>query len=223
MAIYHLLTKGMTGGLRSRARARLHVISQHGVRVPLILACGYHFEPITAQTARIIKEYVEAFMAESVAEAHKCFAEAAKISGGADDGAWWKENPAHDAEWKAVSEVAEHTVFFQKSRGFAKKAKQTRANLLASISKAEAEASKVNYSLHEDAEWIAFKCKVDVYVTRTVVTLSECKVMHNIWPQRRTHVDDEIAARAVLADSAMTSVHKMHPAIKATALELVRS
>ena len=57
-----------------------------------------HFEPITAQTARIIKEYVDAFMAESVAEAHKCCAEAAKISGGAQDDASWKEVLADDAE-----------------------------------------------------------------------------------------------------------------------------
>ena len=53
--------------------------------------------------------------------------------------------------------------------------------------------------------------------------------MHSIWrdartavAQRRTRVDDEIAALAVLADQAMTSEHKMHPAIKAAALEFGR-
>ena len=45
-------------------------------------------------------------------------------------------------------------------------------------------ASKVNYSFQEDAEWIAFKCKAADFITRTVVTLSECTVTHIA--QRRT-------------------------------------
>ena len=53
----------------------------------------------------------------------------------------------------------EHPSSTKKRRGFAKKANPTRTNLLASIGTAEMKASKANYSLQEDAEWIAFKCE----------------------------------------------------------------
>ena len=189
-----------------------------------------HFAEIVKKAETMVPDYVAKYLEPSKDLVRKAHSAVAELSGGVGDGSLWKEALDDAASWDDVLKVAETTVFDKVQRGMTKRAKAARAAVLAAVGQVELHAGKVDESLSDEPSWQEFKASVDNDLTQLQVTLSECKVMHNIArgqrtaaAQRRQHVDDEMVAMTALNDRLPGCAHKMHPAIKAAAHEFLRS